>query len=188
MVLKLLLVLRNYTLKRATQAVLGEDVYKRIFQQTDRAVNPTPQSSNNINRYLNGEVVGRPLEAWNPHRAEVDANICQHPASAMKARGNRDQKWWTCVLCQSRWERLPFNRPGGPPADSEQATFGRHAGQTFKTIYEQHQDYTAWILRTVESGDSCSEDLKRLAEYIVRREAREAMEPQPEDEQMPDRR
>ena len=42
-VLKLLLVLRNYALKRASQAVLGEETYRRIFQMTDRAENRLPK-------------------------------------------------------------------------------------------------------------------------------------------------
>ena len=81
-----------------------------------------------------------------------------------------------------------MTQPTGAPIDSEVVSFGRYAGKTYLQIYQEHRDYTEWVLRTVESGDSPSPALRRLANYLVTKEARETNAPQPEDEQMPDRR
>ena len=81
-----------------------------------------------------------------------------------------------------------MTQPTGVPRDDEPVTFGRHAGRTILQIYQQHQGYADWVLRTVESGARPSADLRRLAEYLVIKEVRRANTAQPEDEQMPDRR
>ena len=118
---------------------------------------------------------------------ESTPQLCQHPYTSMKARGNRDQKWWTCVLCQSRWERMPMTIPTGYPTDDDPVTFGRHQGSTFLQIYQSHRDYAEWVLRTIESGDGTSPGLRRLGEYLVMKEAMQTNLSQPEDEQMPGR-
>ena len=90
-------------------------------------------------------------------------------------------------MCQSRGERMPMTIPTGSPADDDQVTFGRHQGLTFLQIYQNHRDYAEWVLRTIESGDETSPGLRRLAEYLVTKEAMQTKLSQPEDEQMPGR-
>ena len=86
-VLKLLLVIRNYAFKRASQAILGEDAYRRIFQMTDRSENP-PQVP--PVRYMNGEVVGKPLEPGKGLNAGIDPPVV--PASLHVDESSRQSR------------------------------------------------------------------------------------------------
>ena len=43
----------------------------------------------------------------------VDVGQCQHPADALRCRGNQRAKWWTCTHCGARW-----SRPEEVPASS----------------------------------------------------------------------
>ena len=101
-VLKLLLVLETFTLKRRTQAALGEEAYKRIFQRA-RADDQRQGPQAPFGRMINGELVGKPLKDGEG-LPTVDPRLCHHPTAEMKRRGNKT-KWWTCNLCKSRWER-----------------------------------------------------------------------------------
>jgi len=44
---------------------------------------------------------------------------CTHPLGWLKARGNQALKWWCCIACGSRWQRvadtLAWNLPRGVP-------------------------------------------------------------------------
>ena len=57
------------------------------------------------------------------------------------------------------------------PLDEVRRT-ARRAG--FQEIYLNDQSYCQWVLMTRESGDSCSDGLKRFASYIVAKEQQEA--------------
>ena len=74
-----------------------------------------------------------------------------------------------------RWERIPLNvfEPRNPILqDLDILTFGKNAGQYFKSVWGQDKEYCQSILKSVESGDYHHSTLmKRFAQYIVSKEA-----------------
>ena len=182
MTLRLLIVLRTFAFKKYSQMMLGTDAYKRIFGQIQQAASSS-STQETYTRIIDNELVGKPLPPADTKMAEADPMLCQHPNTAMKARGNRDTKWWTCLLCNSRWERTPLREHQGPATSKETATFGKYAGHTLGQIYQNDKQYCEWVLRTIESGDKPkSTGIMRLAQYIATREAAEAGGQQPEAE------
>ena len=173
--IKLLWVLRNFMMKNCTQAVLGREAYQRIFH---RIKSSAEASRGIVNRVINGEIVGKAL----PSNASLGAPVinlpemCQHESRYMKTRGNRTTKWWTCISCQSRWERRPLDMTPttGPPTDTEVLTFGKFVGMTFLQTATMNPNYCKWILQTAESEGDSSPQLQRLAQYLVARERTEA--------------
>ena len=122
-------------------------------------------------------VVGKELEETQGSKAKHthDPLTCQHPSASMKARGGREAKWWCCLVCGRRWERLPlssFERPNEAASGHHILTFGLHAGKTYDTVFKNHTQYCCWVLNTAESGDASCPALKRYASYIAAREAR----------------
>ena len=169
---KILLVVRNLEIKRTTQQILGVEQYRRIFRQIDQIESPAAPSQV-VHRVINGEIVGQVL-ASTGKETSTDAFLCQHPIDAMKRRGNRTQSWWTCMRCQTRWERLPLPVQEGQPQDYDLVTFGKYVGRTYQEVYED-PPYSEWVLRTVESGETSQyPDMKRLALYLVQKEQKEA--------------
>ena len=98
----------------------------------------------------------------------VDPLMCQHPVSQMKARGNKQSKWWTCMGCQSRWKRLDLDsaEPTGGPTADEVVTFGKYQGATFATV-AQDTMYCHWVRMTLENGDEAAPGMERLAIYLT---------------------
>ena len=181
--LKLLWVLRNFTIKHCTQAVLGRDAYQRIFH---RIKNTAESSKGIVSRVINGEIVGKPLPRGKADDCRILPEMCPHEAKHMKGRGNKNTMWWTCANCQSRWERRTVDTTPatGPPTDTEVLTFGKCVGQTYKQTATKNPDYCQWILQTADGdGDSCPQ-LKRFAQYLVDRErtAVDALAPREETE------
>ena len=173
--LKLLLVLQAFALKNRTQAALGTDAYKRIFQRAreeDRqAGNQSPH-----HRMINGELIGKPLKPGDG-TPTVDPQMCNHPTAEMKRRGNK-AKWWTCQLCQSRWERIIPEIPTGFPTDDELMLIGQHAGKSFLHIWNFEHQYVHWIRLTAETtpgdvrlgGPGVEPQIYRLAAYLEQKE------------------
>ena len=77
--------------------------------------------------------IGRPLKrstacaTWRYTPSE-----CQHDDDKLRQRGSKDQFWWTCLDCGSRWERVEWqadeqiNRGSGARSSTENpATSGR---------------------------------------------------------------
>ena len=89
----------------------------------------------------------------------------------MKARGNLTAKWWTCSACQARWKIIEISTAHleSPPGDNELVTCGRHCGKTMLQVY-QIKTYAQWVLMTMEAGDDMCSGLKRLADYLTRKE------------------
>jgi len=181
--IKLLWVLRNFLMKNCTQAVLGREAYQRIFHR----IKSSAESSRGIvNRVINGEIVGKALSS----NASLDTPVinlpemCQHESRYMKTRGNRTTKWWTCVSCQSRWERRPLDTTPatGPPTDTEVLTFGKFVGQTYLQTATMNPNYCKWILQTADGDGDSSPQLTRFAQYLVSRERAEADETRPSRE------
>ena len=152
--LKALLVIVVFENQRKALVVLGTDSYKRLVYgyeaQNDRLQNETqgPTLTNIINR----EIVGKPLKPGDGP-VTVDPVMCAHPTASMKRRGNK-MKWWTCVQCQSRWERQTLGEiiPEGVSPGLEIRLQGAHMGLTFSDIYENHKSCCCWVLLAVEQG------------------------------------
>ena len=94
---KLLWVLRNFEMKRATQAVLGVAACRRNFQQAGRA----QSSGTRAVQITDGELVGRKMTP-SKGTPSADAGSCTHPTAEMKRRGSKHEKCWACNLCMSR--------------------------------------------------------------------------------------
>ena len=169
LVIKLLLVLDTFAHKRRTQAALGDEAYRRIFQRA-RAENRQTETHTFQSRMINGELVGKPLKAGEG-MPTVDPAMCNHPTSEMKRRGTKTLIWWTCNQCKSRWERLTPEIPQGPPTDRELMLSGTHAGKTFRQIWENEHQYTHWVRLTAEANPEGAEpQIYRLAAYLARKE------------------
>ena len=176
--IKLLWVLRNFMMKNCTQAVLGREAYQRIFH---RIKSSAEASRGIVNRVINGEIVGKALSS----NASLDAPVinlpemCQHESKYMKGRGDKKSMWWTCISCQSRWERRPLDTipMTGPTTDKEVLTFGKCVGQTYLQTATKNQDYCQWILQTADGDGDTSPQLKRFAQYLVMRERTAADRP-----------
>jgi hypothetical protein len=173
--LKLLWVLDAFGRKRRTQAALGEDSYRRIFQEARNKEEKEQQQSRPITNVINWEIVGKLLK---PGEGEVliDPTMCAHPTPSMKRRGNKT-KWWTCTQCQSRWERRSMEDqiPEGSPQGSEMMLQGTSMGQTFSDIYENNRTYCQWALLTAGEGmQEATPQVHRLAAYARQRETAEA--------------
>ena len=94
MTIKLMLVVRNFFLKKITQEILGIPAYRTIFQQVDHMERPAA-AEQVVHRVINGEIVGEILKSGKKVPTD-EAMLCPHPLDQMKRRGNRDEKWWIC--------------------------------------------------------------------------------------------
>ena len=104
-----------------------------------------------------------------------DPLTCQHPTDNIQGRGGRNGlKWWICLACGARWERIPLSQyeTDSPGLDKDLITFGKHMGKTYETVLRTDLPYCQWALQTVESGDSHSPQLKKFAKYVVSKENR----------------
>ena len=176
-VIKLMLVLRNFWMKQISQEILGRDTYRRLFQQINRT--ERPQASDQIvHKVINGEIVGEELKTGTK-TPTTEALMCQHPMKSMKARGNKNEKWWTCEACQMRWKRIPLQENTGPPLATDLVTFGtKYVGRTYREVFAD-KEYSDWILRTAETEDHRMFDgLRRLALWLVSQEGAQVNRPE----------
>ena len=162
-----------------TKLLLGERVYKTLLPSL-----PEPVASPHVKyRFVRGEVVGRQLTPGQGKedlkKKTMEPAMCQHPDSAMKARGNQAEKWWLCTQCCSRWERKQLGYVMGSqeqdPQDLDLVTFGKHMGAQYLEVYQTDPVYCRWVLQTMEEGDT-SEALVRLAKYIYNKKIAETYE------------
>ena len=159
--------------------VAGRQHFNKVFQYI-KDKEASRKQMPEYTRIIGNEVVGKQLTPSTPlQRLAIDpAELCQHPKSQMKRRGNaKEQKdgsknfslWWTCLLCNSRWERyaVPAPQTEGTPADSDIILFGKHAGLTFLEVYNKYPSYCNWVLETQEMGESPSQHLLYFAKYLL---------------------
>jgi len=165
----MLWILRLEWVKEKTRAALGKNVYESIFDRAQQiAALPPPVP---IFRIREGQIMGKRLEPGK-EPPSVDPLMCQHPDSKVKPRANKTLKWWTCTLCQSRWLRIPLEEvePQGTNFnDQDLVTFGNYMGQTYLAVYHDRH-YAELIIRQAEMEQGASPALKRLAQYLVRKE------------------
>lgn len=177
--IKVSLVFQTFHAQTKAQLLLGLDVFKRMFVQAKTIEDSTSENPKSFSRVIGEEVMGKVLPPGtgpvDKSKATMDPAMCSHPTKSLAARGSAKAKWWTCKLCLMRWERIPLNafEPRNPIVqDLDILTFGKYAGQSFKSVWDQDQDYCQSILKSVESGDySNSTLMKRFAQYIVTKES-----------------
>ena len=163
-----------------------EDDFEKIDVEGDTSDRPKSKENKKAKPWriltFKGEkfVVGNQLEAGkgtkDKQKHTHDPIVCQHPSGQMFGRGGKDdKKWWTCVACGGRWDRVPlaYYELTSAPKCRDILTFGKHAGQTFDWAYLNDMAYCQWIMMTMESGDSSCPQLKKFARYLATREARD---------------
>ena len=98
--MKVMMVFEMYATKRKVKTLLGEATFLKIFAEAKRQEERLPAVPE-VNRVLNGEVVGKQLpKSGKGVRAiaafvdgrDVDPQQCPHPAPSMKREGNKHMK------------------------------------------------------------------------------------------------
>ena len=158
----------------------GRKNFLRIFQYMQNQAARDPQQPE-FTRIIGNQLVGRPLPrgTGTARLAVNDPRTCEHPDQHMRQRGNAKVDpqtgrkttclWWTCQLCNSRWERkaVPQTLDDDDPSDSDPILFGKHVGLTYLEVYNQYPKYCSWVLETAENDDKPSAGLLRLASYLL---------------------
>ena len=109
-----------------------------------------------------------------------DPELCQHNPNSIAGRGNKQQGWWTCLACGTRWERIPLDdyHKDQSIQGTDKVNFGQHCGRTYQEVYQDHPKYSNWVLETLEEGDACCEGMKRLGRYLMDMDIHHPREPQ----------
>ena len=144
--------------------MLGRDAYLRIFHQAERKL---PNDVTQHHRVIRGELVGQ-LLPQGAGEQQQDPLLCSHPTDQMRKRGNKGGRWWTCLSCRSRWERIPLDAEqlSREPQDSDLVTFGKYSGKTYLSVIDD-LSYCQWVMMTAESDEETSQGLRRLAKYLL---------------------
>lgn len=86
----------------------GNEIDDELYMQ-EKEKQPTKQKGKNkvVKKEWIPQGIGAPMcrsqaqDYWN-----VSPETCTHPGEYMRCRANRHQRWWCCLQCGSRWERL----------------------------------------------------------------------------------
>jgi hypothetical protein len=179
-VLKMCLVLQTASPQTKAKSLLCETEYRRLFIESQMEV-PKTASKIHYQHHPNGQLIGRELAKGvgtkDAKNARHDPAVCQHPSHALTARGNKTLKWWTCLYCQSRWERLDADEVGltmDEPDDMTVICFGKHkhSASTYLEVYDRDKGYCKWVKMTAETGDA-SPQLRRFAIYLQKKDLEE---------------
>ena len=170
MVMKILMVFKVVDTKNKAKAVLGQDAYLRVFQQSKGS----EEEKKKFTKIINGEVVGKELPSSKSASSEatMEPEMCPHPAKKMVRRGNKNSQWWTCTQCMTRWERLPLESlepKAATTKDTDLVTFGQYEGKTYLEVF-QDPTHAQYVLMTAEQDPKASPAVKRLARYLVEKE------------------
>ena len=176
LLLKVLMVFQVFQTKQKAMTMLGKEVYLRVFQEAKKVENKKDEDKQ-ITKVINGEIVGKQLESMGKgkraEKATEDPMTCVHPTDKMKREGNKSQKTWCCLLCLTRWERLPLETVNlkTEGKDNDLVTFGKYLGKTYKEVASDPEQ-TQWILQSVEQDPKVSQEMIRLANYLVAKESK----------------
>ena len=129
-------------------------------------------------RIIGNEIVGQELPRSGNTFGTVDPTTCDHPTTAMVARGNKHEKWWTCKFCGTRWIRQDVHvMTGIEETDDEWIGFGRYRSHEMGLVRIADPNYCKWVLETAEKEPgTCCPALLRFARYLARKEREEALE------------
>ena len=154
-----------------TTLMLGAPVFQSLFPPSHHSIaTPPPETKF---RFLKGQAVGKQLPrgegAKDSKKAHMDPAMCNHPDDKMMQRGNRMNKWWTCELCLSRWQRLDqveVTNVGTDVHHQDLMTFGTHTGDTYQSVYMNDKGYCNWVYKTIAEDPRTSGGLQRFHKYL----------------------
>ena len=91
----------------------------------------------------------------------------------MVKRGNTSAHWWTCTLCQTRWERRTLDAMTltGAVTGNEVLLTGKYLGKTFSSILISDPSYCQHAVASAEQEPSTHPSMRRFAQYIAEAEA-----------------
>jgi len=195
------MVLYSFHYKNSVMAALGERAYKTIFGTLrQNQIEDAEEKKMTVTRILDGQIMGKELplskteKSSAPGASRLDPLLCQHQPLNIRQGANRTSKWFTCLDCTMRWERIPIPPQSEFPQGTDLMLFGRHQCQTYHTVVTQFPRYGVWCRKTLEeskvTGDQCSRQLSRFVQYLELATA--AQNPAPQDssdgefEELPD--
>ena len=169
--LKIELLMRVFQIKNMTKILLGEQNYLRLCGKVRHL--PEAPEAPEITKVIQGEVVGKQKAEPGDGEVKVDPDICQHPEKDMKRRGNRKSRWWTCDLCQTRWERRTVDSVlmTGPVGGNEILLTEKYLCKTFNSVMLSDPSYCQHAVASAEQEPSTHQSMRRFAQYIAETEA-----------------
>jgi len=173
---KLQLILDAFHYKTCCIQAIGERPYKTIFGELrTKELMMNKESEMTVTRLMNGEIMGKELTRSKTEKmtegGRTDPVLCQHPPVKIMKGANRHAKWFTCLDCTTRWERIPLPDQSGPPMPQDLMLFGSHAMETNHQVLHHHMSYTNWCVKTVEESETgqqyppCSHQLSRFVQF-----------------------
>ncbi|CAE7266283.1 unnamed protein product [Symbiodinium natans] len=108
------------------------------------------------------QAIGNPLEQSKAHKEfPKTRQECNHPADALRCRGNAWTKWWTCARCGSRWNRPEEIQPTQPHPESSSSTTAVVDDKAEKITTQRGQEYPRYLPaprgRLEQGGDNQSQ-------------------------------
>ena len=189
--LRILWVFMALRVKTSCSAALGKNNYLRLIGAAKEQEKKDEEKGKK--RVIYGWVLGKKLPPGKGP-VEVDPEVCDHPTSHMKPRSNLHRKadgdvggkqWFTCLKCQSRWERTPLQAEEEPPEGKDWSLmgFGRWRDLTYQEVLEQHPDYAEWCELIVETEEA-SAQMEKFVRWKVSK-LKQEKEPEAEGEDNP---
>lgn len=90
------------------QSVMDYLAQKAMIAENDKPQKTTSKAKSKAKKgtpIIQG--IGLPLPRSQAQKTwHQDPQICTHPAEYLRCRANRFDKWWVCLECGSRWQRL----------------------------------------------------------------------------------
>ena len=184
---KLQLILDHFQRKKLLQEILGKATYLRVFQGLKGLEEARGAPSLIVTAVINGEIQGKQLSSSKSMKITPEQRdeqgLCRHPIEQMRTGGNKSAKWFTCLNCSTRWERLPLPDQSHPPRDQDLLLFGPHAHLTYVTVYNGMRNYVDWLLDSV-SFVTPTEPQTRFIKYCMALREQSFEIPVPDEDNM----
>ena len=170
-VYKLFLTVRHWVQGTRLKVMIGEPCFLRVFgtlqKQKERF-----KEQNQYFRVQDGELLGKVLTIASKTKKNKDRKcepaMCTHPPQDLRKAGNKDAKWWTCTLCDMRWERLPIPTQDHPATMEDLMLFGPHAEKTYGQVKDQFPGYVEYLIEDSHRVDQIpSREHSRFAQWII---------------------
>ncbi|CAE7779821.1 unnamed protein product, partial [Symbiodinium necroappetens] len=113
-------------LSTARSQMVVDHLMQRQQEELEPERTEKPLPNDRIKKKTNVDMamgIGKPLRKSDVHKEfPMKVTECNHPADALRCRGNQAMKWWVCTRCGSRWDRPGEKTNSGSPATSSTAT------------------------------------------------------------------
>ena len=132
---KLIIVLDAFHYKNCVMAAIGDRPYKTIFRSLRQTqVANAAETKMVIHKILDGQIMGKELGYSKTQKlpaagTRTEPTLCQHNPINIRQGANGRSKWFTCVDCTMRWERIPVPEQNEIPDPMDLMMFGRYATQ-----------------------------------------------------------